>query len=161
MRNHLGLAFSDQALRGQEPLLVNSFETLIQRLRGQTSAPQKGVVDMMSWYNFMTFDIISEMCLGQPFGAMKDGGYVTYIRNLFAGFKFIRVIFVAQEYPWLKLPLSMLMKLPAMKKQRGLHFMYTESRTRKRIEQGKTDRKDFISYVSQGSPVCRSSGNDN
>lgn len=47
-------AFSDRALKDQEPLLKGYVELLIEKL---TEAAAKGEANMVAWYNFTTFDV--------------------------------------------------------------------------------------------------------
>ena len=58
-------AFSDSALLEQEPLLTHYFDLLITRLKSQIDGPAHGRVDVMAYYNFMTFDIIGYVLLLQ------------------------------------------------------------------------------------------------
>ena len=54
IRKLLAHAFSDAALREQEPLINDYFELLIQKLQEEVDGPNKGHVDMVRWYNFTT-----------------------------------------------------------------------------------------------------------
>lgn len=58
IRKLLSHAFSEAALREQEPILTTYFDLLISRLKDQIDGPAAGKVDIMSWYTFTTFDII-------------------------------------------------------------------------------------------------------
>jgi cytochrome P450 len=51
-------AFSDQALREQEPLLSTYAKALVVKLKEVALKPGEGKVDMVTWYNFTTFDIM-------------------------------------------------------------------------------------------------------
>ena len=51
-------AFSDTALLEQESLLTQYFDLLISKLVQRIEGPSHGLVDMMAYYNFITFDII-------------------------------------------------------------------------------------------------------
>ena len=58
IRKLLSHAFSETALREQEPILISYFDLLVSRLQEQIDGAIGGKVDIMSWYNFATFDII-------------------------------------------------------------------------------------------------------
>ena len=58
MKRLLAHAFSESALLEQEPLLTRYFDLLISKLKQQVEGPARGRVDMMAFYNFVTFDII-------------------------------------------------------------------------------------------------------
>lgn len=64
--------FSLRSLREQEPLIqgyVNMF------VDGITRACEQGemLVDMVQWFNFVTFDIIGDLAFGEPFGCLENG----------------------------------------------------------------------------------------
>lgn len=71
MRRVLGYAFSNGALREQEPLVLKYCDLFISRLRDQITGPSKGVVDIMRWFNFATFDIIGDLVFSEPFQVSK------------------------------------------------------------------------------------------
>ena len=55
MRRVLAHAFSEKAMREQEPLIQGYVNLLMKSLH---KAAEKGPLNMVSWYNFVTFDII-------------------------------------------------------------------------------------------------------
>jgi cytochrome P450 len=70
MRRSLAHAFSDNALRGQEPLVQQYVDLLVQRLGEQESEGEP--VDIMRWYNFTTFDVICDLSFGEPLYCLRD-----------------------------------------------------------------------------------------
>lgn len=58
MRRVLAHAFSEKAMREQEPLIQGYVNLLMKSLH---KAAEKGPLNMVSWYEFVTFDIIG-MC---------------------------------------------------------------------------------------------------
>ena len=54
-------AFSSSALREQEPILTSYFDLLVARLRDQIGGGMAARIDIMSWYNFTTFDLIGSV----------------------------------------------------------------------------------------------------
>lgn len=73
MRKLLSHAFSDSALREQESILTGYIDLLVSRLKEQSQIPTIDKVDIMSWYNFTTFDIIGDLVLGDSFRALENG----------------------------------------------------------------------------------------
>jgi cytochrome P450 len=70
-RRALAHAFSKQALLEQEPILRGYVDLFVERLREMA---QKGeAANMVSWFNFCTFDIIGDLSFGEPFGCLNDG----------------------------------------------------------------------------------------
>ena len=47
MRKLLSHAFSDSALREQEPLMTHYFDLLVEKLKQQIEGPSQGKVDIM------------------------------------------------------------------------------------------------------------------
>ena len=146
IRKLISHAFSEAALQEQEPVLSIYASLLTDRLKDMIDGPTKGNVDLMAWYTFTTFDLIGDMASGESFGALKNGEYHYWIQNIFLGMKFYRVLFLAEAYPILKIPLYILSKLPSFKKQQGMHWTFTAARTEKRMDT-ETDRRDFLTYV--------------
>ncbi|GME27350.1 Cytochrome P450 [Neofusicoccum parvum] len=75
-------AFSDKALREQEPLIQRYIDLLIQRLHEKVKAGAD--VDMVRYYNFTTFDIIGDLTFGQSFGCLESDDYHALVRGVFA-----------------------------------------------------------------------------
>lgn len=71
-RRLLNHAFSEAALREQEPLMNKYFDLLIQKLYEKIDGPTQGKVNIMRWFNFITFDMIGDLCFGEDFGALAN-----------------------------------------------------------------------------------------
>ena len=68
-RRLLSHAFSDKALREQEPLIKQYVDLLISRLHENV---KNGAQDMASRHNFVTFDIIGDLTLGESFSCLQE-----------------------------------------------------------------------------------------
>ena len=146
MRRLLAHAFSEQALREQEPIIRQYFDLLIRKLHQQIEGPSGGKVDMVRWFNFTTFDIIGDLCFGEPFGSLESGDYHFWIAKIFAGIKFSRFVQIGNSYPYLGMVIQSILNLAPQVSGRTKHIKYTSDATDKRMAT-KTDRKDFMSYV--------------
>ena len=90
MRRLLDHSFSEKALAGQEPLVQSYVDLLMKRLRECATAngkSQGGIVDIVKWYNFTTFDIVGDLGFGEPFGCLQNGTYHTWVATIFSHFK--------------------------------------------------------------------------
>jgi cytochrome P450 len=70
-RRALAHAFSKQALLEQEPILRGYVELFVEKLREM--AHNGKPANMVSWFNFCTFDIIGDLSFGEPFGCLREG----------------------------------------------------------------------------------------
>ena len=61
IRKLLSHAFSETALREQEPILSSYFDLFISRLSDQMGKALGSKVDIALWYNLTTFDIIGSV----------------------------------------------------------------------------------------------------
>ncbi|MCJ1327900.1 hypothetical protein MMC10_004575 [Thelotrema lepadinum] len=147
MRKLLSHAFSDNALREQEPLVTHYFDLLVEKLKQQVAGPKQGKVDLTAWYNYTTFDVIGDLAFGEPFGALESGEYHFWIKNIFQSVKFFRFVRPVYRYPLLGVVFRILMTLaPSFGRERKQAVEFQESRANKRLA-AKTDRKDFMSYI--------------
>ncbi|KAK5728388.1 hypothetical protein LTR15_001524 [Elasticomyces elasticus] len=74
LRKLLSNAFSDKTLKGQEPVLLHYVDLLIERLKEE--AAKEPVMDLVRWYNYVTFDIIGHLAFNEPFDCLKNTEYV-------------------------------------------------------------------------------------
>lgn len=70
-RRALAHAFSKQALLEQEPILMGYVNLFVKRLREMAHSGE--AANMVSWFNFCTFDIIGDLSFGEPFGCLNEG----------------------------------------------------------------------------------------
>lgn len=85
-RKLLSHAFSDQALREQEPILKFYADLLVKQLR-EESRDKPGSIDMVEWLTYATFDIISDLSLGQSFGNLENKKAPPWVETFKSGIK--------------------------------------------------------------------------
>lgn len=147
MRRLLAHAFSDKALKEQEPLITSYVDLLITKLHQQAHGPAKGKVDLMRWYNYTTFDIIGDLALGESFGCLQEEEYHSWVALIFNNIKFGAWLQAARRFPPLTEALGLLMP-KNLKRQRAQHVANNKNKVDKRLQLGKdVDRPDFISYI--------------
>lgn len=74
IRRLLSHAFSDKALREQEPIIRLHIDNLMAGLRKQCDE-FGGKADLTKWFNWTTFDIVSDLAFGEPFHCLKETTY--------------------------------------------------------------------------------------
>lgn len=137
-------AFADSSLREQEPLIHSYCDLLIEKLYDQIAGPDRGNVDIMSWFNFTTFDIIGDLAVGDSFHGLERGKYHFWIATIFDSLKAFQIMKTMRAYPPLgTLFLSLLSLLPSAQKAKSDHFSFCRDKTLQRIER-RTDRRDFM-----------------
>jgi cytochrome P450 len=145
MRKLMTHAFSETSLREQEPLIHSYCDFLIKRLHDQIDGPKKvEVVDIVSWLNFTTFDIIGDLTFGEPFHGLEKGQYHFWIATIFQNLRMIPIMRTVRAYPPLGSILYSLVRLfPSVLKAKADHAAFCQDKLMRRLER-KTDRRDFM-----------------
>ncbi|KLU88227.1 hypothetical protein MAPG_07214 [Magnaporthiopsis poae ATCC 64411] len=84
-RRQLAHAFSEGALAAQESLLQHYVDLFIRRLA--ENAKDSKPVALMDWLNYLAFDIIGDLSLGESFGSLSSSNYHPWVRNMFQNFR--------------------------------------------------------------------------
>ncbi|PLN85917.1 putative cytochrome P450 monooxygenase [Aspergillus taichungensis] len=151
LRRLLAHAFSEKSLKTQEVYLHNYVDLFISRLH-QKVAEGNDVVNMVDWFNFMTFDVIGDLAFGEPFGLLKQGKTDRYLSSLF-GFLdaevYMRTATRLVAKPWL----GFVRRLITPKRLQD-DFLYTYEWARDRLTRrvaSDTKRQDFVYHMLRGS----------
>ncbi|KAF2093617.1 RadP cytochrome P450 epoxidase [Rhizodiscina lignyota] len=138
-------AFSDRALREQEPLLKHYTNLLVEKLK-DASADGSRKVDIVSFYNFTTFDTMADLTFGEPLHLLDNMDYNPWVRNIFAGIKYVAVADAFRGYPVLH-QIQRARAPKDLKEKREYHLKFCHSRVDRRLEKEETDHPDFWSLV--------------
>jgi cytochrome P450 len=65
-------AFSDRALKQQEPLFLKYTDQLVSKLKESINQDPDAKLDMVRMYNFTTFDIMGDLTFGEPLHMLKN-----------------------------------------------------------------------------------------
>ncbi|KAL2817755.1 cytochrome P450 [Aspergillus cavernicola] len=160
VRKALSYAFSERALRDQEPFVKAYVDLLIQRLRDlapktttttttTTTQITPRTIDLVEWYNFTTFDIIGDLAIGQSFHCLRDSAYHAWVRGFWDTIKlgaFVRAMAMSTHAAF---PQVLRLLAPAsLKDARRRHLEFVGSHTEQRLAEGVMRQKpDFISYL--------------
>lgn len=117
---------------------------------------------MVSWFNFVTFDIIGDLTLGESFHCLQESALHPWVSILFSYLKISAFLGAITNFPLLKKILVQLIP-KKVTEQRKKHFEFTKEKVEKRLASG-TERPDFMSNVlrhndKEVSAVHRSSVN--
>lgn len=149
LRRNLSHAFSDKALRLQEPLLMSYVDLLIHKLKEQTE--QSLSVDIMRWYNYTTFDIIADLAFGEPLYCLRDNQYHKWVNMVFRNIIGIPTIAIRNKYILFRLYdklRNLFVDTQATVRARKDFFDMTKARVTARLEK-ETTRPDFFTFILQ------------
>ncbi|RSL91780.1 hypothetical protein BHE90_011521 [Fusarium euwallaceae] len=141
LRRLLSNGFSDRSLREQEPIVKRYVDLLLQRLHENSDRP----VDIMSWYNYTTFDVIGDLAFGEPFGCLDNSDYHPWVRIIFEMARFGTVNQTAGYFPLLRNVLTRILSTKTVRSRGVSHRALTREKLLRRMELGKNGgRPDLI-----------------
>lgn len=156
-RRILSHAFSDKALREQESLIQGYVDLLISRFReiserksskndkGGDGWDSTGAIELCKWYNGFTFDVISDLCFGEPFGSLADMRQHPWVGHMLDSLKAIKLFYVMYHWPWTKRLGSLIINQEQLRKRAEL-FSWVKAKTDARVS-SETQRPDFIGAI--------------
>ena len=141
-RTLVGHAFSDRALKEQQPIIDSHVDLLMQRLRevSKTGRP----IDIHQWFNYTTFDIIGDLAFGEPFGCLESSTYHPWVSQLFPYLK--TVAFVALVDSWVPMKYWLPWTPKFLIRTMSEHMAMTKEKVERRLA-AETSRKDFIHFI--------------
>ncbi|KAL1641275.1 hypothetical protein SLS58_006177 [Diplodia intermedia] len=138
-------AFSDRALKDQEPLFRGYVELLIAKLLELGTSEPDAKVNMVDMYNFTTFDIMADLTFGEPLKLLEGSAYNAWVHGIFAAVKFFGLSTTLRFY-FPKINDMLPYVLPVLQKKQKEHQQYAFDRVDRRLA-ATTDRPDIWSYV--------------
>lgn len=139
-------AFSDRALKEQEPLFMQYLNLLVQKLDEKVAANPDVEINMVNMLNFTTFDIMADLTFGAPLGMLAKSEYHPWVSLTFAALKFGTMVRAITFFPFLKKAAAIL--LPGLKKKREEHFRFSSEQVDSRLQR-KSDKPDIWNLVLQ------------
>ena len=145
-RKILSHAFSDRALKEQEPLLKHWIELF--RTKVQEHAEKGNTVDMLKMYNCTTFDIMGDLTFAEGLGMLNDSEYSPWVQAIFNGIKAGTQIRAIKMYSKLTnyLVEEVFFNSGPIRKKQLEHWNYSKERVDRRL--AKTpDRPDLWTKI--------------
>ncbi|CAN9137705.1 unnamed protein product [Alternaria alternata] len=151
-------AFSDRALKQQEPLFVKYVDKLVTRLRQTVENNPNEKLDMVRLYNFCTFDVMGDLTFGEPLHMLDKGDYDPWVSTIFASLKVGSYLSVMMAYPWLWRAFKKYVP-ESVNKRRMDHFNHSVTRVTKRLDKGRdtegVDLWDLVLGQKEGRGLTR------
>ncbi|KAI3587206.1 cytochrome P450 [Fusarium oxysporum f. sp. albedinis] len=141
MRKILSHGFSAQSMIEQQPLIQKYVNLLIQRLH-ENCEDGKRPLDMVTWYNWTTFDIIGDLTFGEPFGCLEGSYYHPWVKFVFDRVKGAAIMTVLRRFPLGTTLLKAFMPKRLLKNFHA-HLDLTKEKVAKRMQMG-SQRSDFM-----------------
>ncbi|KAL0260739.1 hypothetical protein SLS55_004429 [Diplodia seriata] len=106
-------AFSDRALKEQEPLIASFADHLVAHLRKNATAatapsttstapaPAPAPLDLFKLLTCTTMDIMSDLSFGQPLGLLDTAEFTPWVAAIFSWIKLFDLSRITLEYPFL------------------------------------------------------------
>lgn len=151
--------FSARALREQEGLITGYVDMFIAGLTRECETIETGdagkggkqswaTVDMVQWFNFVTFDIIGDLAFGEPFGCLSDKSteWLTQLNQIEEAQMQFRII---QHVPflrrWARPIVNALVSSDAVRGSEG-HRKLTHEKVKRRVDNN-ASRPDFMDHI--------------
>lgn len=143
LRRPMAHAFSEKALRSQEPLMRVYIDLLIQGLRDKADTGED--LDIVSWFNWTTFDIIGDLSFGEPFDCLKTRSTHPWVKVIFDTVRATAVMGAVRRAPGAQRLVEFF--IPKGEKELPKrHQELTDDKVARRLN-STTDRPDFIHYL--------------
>jgi cytochrome P450 len=138
-------AFSDRALKEQEPLLSKYVDVLVDRIKRTVKTDPRSPFDIVKLLNFTTFDIMGDLCFGESLGLLQSTDYSPWVSMLLSAFKMgsrIRAVTLFEPF----YSIFKVWKPAKIEEIRWEHFRFSADRVDKRLKTG-VDRPDIWGLV--------------
>lgn len=139
-------AFSDRALKEQEPLFMQYLNLLVQKLNEKVAADPSAEINMVNMLNFTTFDIMADLTFGAPLGMLAKSEYHPWVSLVFSSLKFGTFVRAMAYIPYFSKATAYL--FPGLKKKRMEHFRFSCEQVDARLNR-KSDKPDIWNLVLQ------------
>lgn len=141
MRRVLSHGFSMQAIADQQPLISAHVDLMFECLH-QNCGSGNQPVDMVTWYNRVTSDVISDLAWGEPLGRLVSSQDQPWIRAMIKATKTLILVGHAKRFPPFSATLEALIP-KELKRLTEENFALAAANVEKRIELGDS-RPDFM-----------------
>jgi cytochrome P450 len=148
-RRAIDPGFTERAVLMQESIVQKYVEKLITKIRTMADAnPDKAAtINVVQFYNYVTFDLIGDLAFGESFRCFENEGYHPWMALIFNSLRAATQVATLRFYP----PLDSILQamIPAnVKKMADEHWQLAVDKLDRRLKLD-TDRPDLISPVQK------------
>lgn len=146
MRRTLAHGFSAHSMMEQQPLIQGYVDLLIKKLR-ENCADGSKPVEMTSWYNYTTFDVIGDLAFGEPFGCLENSDYHPWVSLIFDRIRVGAESTALRRLPFGERLIQLVLTKEERKRFQG-HFELTQQKVNKRLALPGS-RPDFMEVMTK------------
>ncbi|KAI1857789.1 uncharacterized protein JN550_013052 [Neoarthrinium moseri] len=136
-------AFSERALKKQEPVFHRYVDILVSKLH-KLSAHH---VEMTRLYNFATFDTMADLCFGHPLGLLEKNQFSPWVNSIFESLQTLPFLAMISYYPIFNAIFTRFQP-KSVTRQRIAHCKHAEERVNQRLRQG-SNQPDIWNLVME------------
>ena len=116
-------AFTERAVAAQEHTIQFNANLMIAKLTELISIEESRgtVVDILKWYNHLTFDAIGDLSFGESFNCLRDQQHHPWVAMIFNYLKGGAVQDIVRYYPSLEFRLAKLLPWSIKKMQKDYY----------------------------------------
>ncbi|KAI9725830.1 MAG: hypothetical protein M1828_002459 [Chrysothrix sp. TS-e1954] len=146
-RSTINHAFSDKALKDQEPLIRGYVDLLLKKLQETTDDAFSPPIDLVRWFEFVAFDIIGDLAFSTHFDCLESSDHHPWVLLLMDFFKGVSFATNAKLFGPL-MPLIMLFA-PLDKLRKGKdHLRMSAEKVQERLARpADVESTDFWTYI--------------
>lgn len=134
VRHLFSPAFSERALKQQEHLFRKYVGLLMYKI-SEVGEDGKRPVEITQLLNFATFDIMAELCFGEPLGLLARNEYSPWVKSIFESLKMLPIVSIINYYPILNAVFTRF-EPKSVTEQRVTHCRHSEERVNRRLQDG-------------------------
>lgn len=137
-------AFTEKALRDQEHIIQSYVNLLVSSLRETVCSGNS--INIVKWFNCVTFDIVGDLGFGEPFDCLRNGAYHPWVSMVYDASRMLFAFAAAARYhPLIEYVMMNLLPLRVIKNAQYHHQMSID-KVRRRLNLEK-QRHDFMTPV--------------
>lgn len=105
------------------------------------------MIEIIKWFNFVTFDVIGDLIFGEPFHCLQENQYHPWVLIVCNYVKAIGLFQISNFYPALKALIIRCIPESVLREQR-LHNQMTKEKVHERLNLD-SERPDIIGYIKE------------
>jgi cytochrome P450 len=128
-------AFSDKALKEQEPLILHYSDFLARVIKESIADSPDTGVDICKLFNCTTFDVMAELTFGEPLGLLAQSELTPWVASIFGNIRNMSIMRLGMEYPAIQSVLKLVTPKSFIKNAYE-HYNHAAERVERRMSKG-------------------------